>query len=262
MAIFIIGDVHGHYYPLMKLLEKIHYSDGDELWFVGDLVNRGKDSAKVLEFVKNLKLKQVVLGNHDFSILTQSYSSEPNGTAKEILHQKNGEELIDSLRYYPLIVAHHDLKMVMTHAGIYPKWSLEEALSYGEEISLQLQGDDFKEFLKNIFGDEPSHWSADLRGINRWRFIVNAFCRMRYLNADVSLDFAEKNSPEKSALKPWFEFNQTVDYQQYFGHWASLGDYVYKNIRCLDGGYAWGGKLMAWAAKNNQLAGEIYFENQ
>lgn len=48
MAIFAIGDVHGHLDGLLRLLDKVGYGDSDELWFVGDLVNRGPDSAGVL----------------------------------------------------------------------------------------------------------------------------------------------------------------------------------------------------------------------
>ena len=51
MAIFAIGDVHGHLDGLLRLLDKVGYGDSDELWFVGDLVNRGPDSAGVLRFV-------------------------------------------------------------------------------------------------------------------------------------------------------------------------------------------------------------------
>ena len=72
MAILAIGDVHGHYEALLRLLDKAGYGDGDELWFVGDLVNRGPDSAGVLRFVHGLARKRVVLGNHDFSILVQA----------------------------------------------------------------------------------------------------------------------------------------------------------------------------------------------
>ena len=37
MAIFAIGDVHGHLDGLLRLLDKVGYGDSDELWFVGDL---------------------------------------------------------------------------------------------------------------------------------------------------------------------------------------------------------------------------------
>ena len=45
----IIGDVHGEYDLLMKLTKKL--PKGRKLCFVGDLIDRGPDSKKVVDFV-------------------------------------------------------------------------------------------------------------------------------------------------------------------------------------------------------------------
>jgi serine/threonine protein phosphatase 1 len=61
-SIYIIGDVHGCYETLMALLNKL--PNDAKLIFVGDLIDRGPDSAKVVEFVKNNNYP-CVLGNHE-----------------------------------------------------------------------------------------------------------------------------------------------------------------------------------------------------
>ena len=55
MARYAIGDIQGCFDELKALLERCHYSaDRDELWFVGDLVNRGPKSLETLRFVRSL----------------------------------------------------------------------------------------------------------------------------------------------------------------------------------------------------------------
>jgi serine/threonine protein phosphatase 1 len=60
--VWVIGDVHGEYDTLSKLLKKI--PTGSEIVFVGDLIDRGKHSSDVVELVRKNNYK-VVLGNHE-----------------------------------------------------------------------------------------------------------------------------------------------------------------------------------------------------
>lgn len=59
---YIIGDVHGCYDTLIALIKKL--PEKAELIFVGDLIDRGPNSAAVIEFVKNNNY-DCVLGNHE-----------------------------------------------------------------------------------------------------------------------------------------------------------------------------------------------------
>ena len=94
-----------------------------------------------------------------------------------------------------------------------------------------------------------------------WRYAVNAFSRMRYLNADGSLNLEAKDKPKQTkGLQPWFSVAQTCGWRQLFGHWASLGLRTEGNIVCLDGGYAWGGQLAAYDVENHRLAATISAE--
>ena len=264
MAILAVGDVHGHFEALLRLLDKAGYGDGDELWFVGALVNRGPASAGVLRFVHGLARKRVVLGNHDFSFLVQAQRFPGNRmqpAALELLREDDGEELIDGLRQFPLLHADARLQTVMSHAGLFPQWSLEQGQAASDAVSAQLRGSGYRDFLREIFGDWPNQWSPDWQGMDFWRFAVNAFCRMRYLNADGSLNLTAKDQPEKTdGLQPWFSVTQTCDWRQLFGHWASLGLRTEGKIVCLDGGYAWGGQLAAYDVENHRLAATIAAE--
>ena len=56
MANYAIGDLQGCYEELSNLLKIISYSPArDKLWFTGDLINRGPDSLKCLDFIYSNK---------------------------------------------------------------------------------------------------------------------------------------------------------------------------------------------------------------
>lgn len=59
---YVIGDVHGEFDCLRRLVEKLPKES--KLIFVGDLVDRGRKSKEVVEFVKNNNFL-CVLGNHE-----------------------------------------------------------------------------------------------------------------------------------------------------------------------------------------------------
>lgn len=67
--IAVIGDIHGCYYTLTELVKVIKNKyPGIKIYSVGDLVDRGKYSFEVVEFVKNEKII-FTPGNHDYMFL-------------------------------------------------------------------------------------------------------------------------------------------------------------------------------------------------
>ena len=45
---YVISDIHGEYGLLMRLLDKIKFSQSDELYVCGDMVDKGEESKRVL----------------------------------------------------------------------------------------------------------------------------------------------------------------------------------------------------------------------
>jgi serine/threonine protein phosphatase 1 len=66
-VIAVIGDIHGCYFTLVNLYNKIKYS-GRDVYSVGDLIDRGKDSKSVVGFCIDNNIKPVK-GNHEDMML-------------------------------------------------------------------------------------------------------------------------------------------------------------------------------------------------
>lgn len=73
---FVIGDVHGCYDELMRLLDKAGASlSRQRIVFVGDLINKGPESYKVLQFVRDQGL-DCTIGNHELKFLKSTGTPE------------------------------------------------------------------------------------------------------------------------------------------------------------------------------------------
>lgn len=256
MSTYAIGDIQGCYDELMTLLDTIGYdSANDQLWFAGDLVNRGTRSVDVLRFVRSLGDRAIcVLGNHDLHLLAvhagikKSRSEDLNN----IFRAEDGEELLDWLRHQPLLHYDEALGYVMVHAGLAPQWDLVTAQRLAQELQNVLRGDNYREFLANMYGDKPALWNENLTGWERLRFICNSFTRIRFCTRKKGkLAMEGKGAPKvnnkNARLVPWFNFaeRQSRNLNIIFGHWSTLGNYHTPGIYCLDTGCVWGGKLTA-----------------
>src|SRR5271165_1385376 len=112
MALYAIGDVQGCDAELGELLGKLKFSaDRDSLWFVGDLVNRGPDSLKVLRRVRAFgDAATVILGNHDLHLLAVAHGAarlRGDDTLKDVLTAADRTALFEWLQCRPLL--HDDL---------------------------------------------------------------------------------------------------------------------------------------------------------
>lgn len=135
----IIGDVHGCYNELVSLLDKLGWVKDTQgsyfhpqkrsLCFVGDLVDRGPDSPKVIrlamDIIKN-KRGYWVKGNHD-----DKWARYLNGNNVKISHgiketieqfknestvfKKEVKNFIDNLPIYAIL---DDNKLLIVHAGL------------------------------------------------------------------------------------------------------------------------------------------------
>jgi len=137
----VIGDVHGCYRTLKILIEtQIKPEKSDDIYFVGDLIDRGPRSREVLDYVIDLKWKGYhvfpIRGNHE-DLLIKAFSEEEflqawfqNGAEdtlksfdvpENIINDYEGLRLIPE-RYIQFLAGlpyYYDLKdFIIVHAGL------------------------------------------------------------------------------------------------------------------------------------------------
>ncbi len=220
-----VGDIQGCRVELERLLEELRFDPAaDALHPVGDFVNRGPDSLGVLRLCRTLGAGGV-LGNHDVLLLRVAAGLRQwraRDTAQDVLAASDAAELVAWLGARPLVQAFDDV--ICVHAGLDPRWS--------DPVAALARLDPLRE--------EP-----DLA------FAISA----RYCDARGTRPGRDWPAPPPP-FQPWHEFwppnageRRTVVY----GHWARAGLLLRPQLRGLDSGCVWGGKLSAWIAEEDRI---------
>ncbi len=107
MARYAIGDIQGCHAELRALLGRLNFAtDRDQLWLVGDLVNRGPQSLEVLRYVRALGANAiVVLGNHDLHLLALAHGRHKrraSDTLDAVLDAPDRDAILEWLLGRPL----------------------------------------------------------------------------------------------------------------------------------------------------------------
>lgn len=263
MSVWAIGDLQGCYDPTQRLLERINFDPArDQLWFCGDLVNRGGQSLETLRLVHSLRANSVVvLGNHDLSLLAigerrEEEQRKVNPDLQRIVLAEDRDELLGWLRGQKLVHSDRKLGWMMVHAGLAPKWTTQLAERHAREIEERLRSDQYPRLLKNMYGDRPA-WNPKLAGIDRHRAIINIFTRLRYCTPRGRIAFEDKGSPgtQPVGLYPWYEVPGRAerDLKIVCGHWSTLGLFIGHGVHAIDTGAVWGGKLTALQLDTDEL---------
>jgi bis(5'-nucleosyl)-tetraphosphatase (symmetrical) len=254
MTTWAIGDIQGCHDELRSLVAQLGFrADRDQLWFTGDLVNRGPRSLETLRYVRSLGDNAItVLGNHDLHLLAVAFATKRKiksaDTIEDVLDAPDRDALLDWLLSRPL--AHFDTarNSLLVHAGLVPQWSAASALSLAREVEAALKKDP-RALFDEMYGDQPDKWSDSLKGADRLRFAINALTRLRVCTRDGRVDLRMKGGRKdiRAPFKPWFEWDHRESRAAHviFGHWSALGLVRSHGVVGLDTGCVWGGSLTA-----------------
>ena len=108
-----IGDVHGCLEELQAMITRLKVTDKDRVIMLGDLINRGPNSAGVVRFVHNAGFESL-MGNHEDEYLAEFRFEDRYARLREEL----GHELHDWIQARPLYIEGE--RFMAVHAGLEP----------------------------------------------------------------------------------------------------------------------------------------------
>ena len=166
--IIAIGDIHGQYESLVRLLQKINVSDVSEFVFLGDYIDRGPDSKNVIDFLIDFSKSNKCIflkGNHEELLLNSvnnptSYNIWLNNGGVQTIKSYGGVNAIKKNHWYffeRLSLYYEKQNYLFVHAGINPEILLSQQTSNDFLwIREEFISKDLKIDKKVIFGHTPN----------------------------------------------------------------------------------------------------------
>jgi len=260
MAVFVLGDIQGCFYSFQSLLDKVSFNPKrDQLWLVGDLINRGRESLAVLDWCyQNQSSIRPVLGNHELHFLAVALNQaklKSSDTFNDILGSNKNKDLINWVLNWPLV--YFEKNYLVVHAGVISDWTIEEIQSLSKQVCNSLTSHPEK-FFQTMYGNYPNQWSQEFSVEEKNRFVINAMTRMRCLNKNNgSLNYEYKGDLQSipKELVPWFEMLlPKLDTNGIFtGHWSAIDIQEHPHGVSLDSGCVWGRRLTAYNLSESRL---------
>ncbi|AJS84988.1 Ppz1p [Saccharomyces cerevisiae YJM1341] len=177
----IVGDVHGQYGDLLRLFTKCGFPPSSNYLFLGDYVDRGKQSLETILLLFCYKIKYpenffLLRGNHECANVTRVYGFYDE--CKRRCNIKIWKTFIDTFNTLPLaaIVAG---KIFCVHGGLSP------VLNSMDEIRHVVRPTDVPDFglindlLWSDPTDSPNEWEDNERGVS---YCYNKVAINKFLN--------------------------------------------------------------------------------
>jgi len=233
--LFVIGDVHGCYNTLEKMISKIPKSSF--IVFLGDIIDKGPNSRKILNLIRNNENYQLLLGNHELRVIYKYLFSDDNINTKnkKNKNKKNGIDLeeeynneqtilledIKWLNDQPRIVFIKDFKndekeLVLSHTMI----NREIINNYKDLINNNKIDKEYIEFEKNLVNNRiPPNNNDDILNIHG-HIVINKHDnnydknnkiifnkKLNYINIDTGVFYNSKNFLTCLEVRKSLEFN-------------------------------------------------------
>jgi len=232
--LWVVGDIQGCAREFDDLLESVRFDPSrDELWCLGDLINRGPDSLATLALWRDVAGKSL-LGNHEIYAIRahEGHKKRKDDTLDELFLAEDADAWFSRLRDLPILVHLPGTAGVndawIVHAGIDPRWDDLELIA--GRVNPGPHDEDWLESDEVSFATRVRCCSS-----------AGKLCRHTGRAEDCPDGFL-----------PWDEFWPGPTMVVH-GHWARRGYYRGKWTMGLDSGCVYGGALTAWCQEEDRV---------
>lgn len=181
MSIYCISDIHGDYEKYIKMLEFINFSDKDVLYVIGDVIDRGNQSIRILQDMMLRDNVIPIIGNHEYMAISclkflmnditednikniaddiiqgllewQNVGGQTTMDEFHKLEREEQQDIIDYLEEFSLYETAriHGNEFVLVHAGL-SNFSEDKALEDYQLYEMIFEQPDYNEiYYKNKF---------------------------------------------------------------------------------------------------------------
>lgn len=221
--ILVVGDVHGCFDELRRLIDRAKVGGGDEVTLVGDLVNKGPDSIGVVRFCRENGIA-AVLGNHD-DYLLRCIAARRRGEGKDFsegvrkIAKKISDEDAAWLKALPLWIRIPGQRAVVIHAGMVPGRALPDqkrenlltTRSIREDGTASKRIDEGEPWASLHRGPSHVFFGHDaVRGLQRWKYATGLDTGCVYGGRLTGYELTSDTFVSVLAKKPYAEAGKAV----------------------------------------------------
>lgn len=120
MSTYVMSDIHGESQRYSQMLEKIGFGDGDQLYIIGDVIDRGPGGVDLLLDIMARNNVHLLLGNHEYmcrrcyqpdaTVVDRSlWAMNSSSNTVEALGALSGEKLEEVIQFLSGLPAHQEL---------------------------------------------------------------------------------------------------------------------------------------------------------
>jgi len=214
MRTLYVGDVHGCSRELAELLRSFNFKMGkDQLYFTGDVIDKGPHNLHVLEIIRDYNGISV-MGNHEENFMEMYEARDDYDKFKDLVLQ------------YTKIETDNPKKAFLDRFNI-------KDFSQAKKIYDTVRK--FPYFLHTSHG-----------------FLVHAGVNPHLKNIDKTNKALLTHIRRTTDGNPWFTSYKGIE-RVIFGHWAAQNYYEQENAICLDTGCYHGFYLTGWCPEENKF---------